>query len=70
MPEHLAAAHSATEALLCGGAAIARRRIHLRCIDGTIVPARACAALVFNGDHSPSHLVVHYEDTTTTDNQP
>ena len=69
MPEHLAAAHSATEALLCGGAAIVPS-IHLRCIDGTIVPARACAALVFNGDHSPSHLVVHYEDTTTTDNQP
>lgn len=60
-PDHLHAAQHAIHHLVSGGAAIARRNTHLRRGDGTTVPVLASAALVRNGDHSPSHLVIHYE---------
>jgi len=64
VPERLEAAKAAIDHLLSGGAAITRRRTRLRTADGTPVPVLSSAALVYNGDHSPSHLVVHYEDAT------
>jgi len=64
LPERLEAARAAIDHLLSGGAAIIRRRTQLRTASGTPVPVLSSAALVCNGDHSPSHLVVHYEDVT------
>jgi len=70
LPARLAAAQGAIAQLLTGAEPVARRRTQIRCADGAIVHVLASAALVYNGDHTPSHLVIHYEDTTSTDHQP
>lgn len=69
-PRYADAAQQAIAELLAGGPAIAGHHTRLRRADGTIMEVLASAAVIRNGDHSPSHLAVYHQDITTPQNQP